>query len=222
MATSSAAAGELVAFDLGPATTTTNGFHESAPEQHALEHSLCLNGGGGGSGDSLNCDNNNNELGTKILGSLDTPEIPKVAKTTAALKDHHNHQLHVSGGDHSIDSGVAGGDSDEADCGVPASADVDVVVPPLVQPISKSVGGASSSSGRSSVVGSGDELSPAEKMLQDQFFMNGGGGRMDGDDDGDNDQDDGSSPHLSLGEFLEDDGASPHGKGFVQDCPICQ
>lgn len=209
---------DVVAFDLMSTTTTaTNGFVDT-PER-------IVNGGDGGGGDSLICDNNNNELSKLVVGcsgmaeSLAGSESFHLNGSTPLL---HSTKEHASG-DQSIDSGVAGGDSDEADCGAVTttpSPPPPAMQPPIKTPPSRPT---SSSSGSSSLLGSGDEfkersplqMSPAEEMLQDQFFMNGIDKAIHDDDDDDDES------NSVLGGSLEGNSLQ-HGNGISQDCKICQ
>lgn len=103
------------AFDLS--TVTSNGFFDSAD----LGDLMAVVGGCGDSNNAaLICDNNNNEL-AKQHSSPDTP-----TSTSSDGPDQGQLLLHLTSvaasvkdraaGDQSVDSGVAGGDSDEADC----------------------------------------------------------------------------------------------------------
>lgn len=190
--------------------------------------------GGDGDASLINCDNNNNEL---LLSKEETNcsscvSIP--VSLSQSLKDH-------ASGDQSIDSGVAGGDSDEADCCPNPSPSV------IVRPTSSSSSSSSSLlSGANGGGGSasGDELlfkernssnnslpmSPAENFEQDQFFMN-GIDRPDEDDDvedqegldgqPENDEQEPRESNSALAGSLETGGQGNKGD-FAQDCKICQ
>lgn len=273
--------GDVVAFDLSTTTATPNGFFDQQPERPVNgEDGAGAEAEAGGGGDSLICDTNNNELSklgcSGILNSLAQDEssslldqqfallnnttISSIASAMQGIKDHH------SSGDKSIDSGVAGGDSDEADCAAvatpspsPPAAEVTVAaIQSVVISRPNSCTGEGSSSNSSLIGSSGDEfkcersplpLSPVENLLQDQFFMNGIERAMTDDDDEEEEEnerqlqqkeeeeeevgnavdDDDISEHdvcgqsnSVLGGSLEEENSLQHGKGFAQDCKICQ
>lgn len=219
-----ASSGDVVAsFDLSSssATGTTNGYFDSVTDG-------MVNGGGGGDGtDSLTCDNNNNEVSKHNGTSSMTPPPQSTSDESleGQLLQHLNTMSSVvskdrASGDQSIDSGVTGGDSDEADCG-PA------MHPP---PRPSSSGGGSSCS----IVeeGSGDDtddlnerhrspLTVAASPLETkdhEFFMNGLVDHKEDDDDQSNHV---AADDHDLGGSLEETSLQ-HGRGFEKDCNICQ
>lgn len=246
--------GDVVAFEL----SSTNGFFDATAEREEAGLEVC--GGGGGDADSLSCDNNNNELdkqelsdgsvemskrleenaeelcnGQRLNGVEPMPRSPGDATTdinNTTTIAAHSFKDHASG-DQSIDSGVAGGDSDEADCGIGAAPSPPAIMQPVgsVAVLRPTSGGGGSSSSSSSLLGCGDEfkersplmLSPAEEMLQDQFFMNGIDKAL-SDDDEDGEQEEVEVAELSsvLGRSLEENSLLQNGKSFAQDCKICQ
>lgn len=228
--------GSVVAFDhlsnTSAAATTTNGYLDSATD------GMVVVNGGGGDGtamDPLTCDNNNNEV-TKHNGTSALSSTPPLSTSDESLEGQLLQHLSTlssvscssviskdrASGDQSIDSGVTGGDSDEADCGP-------TIHPP---PRPSSSGGGSNCS----IVeeGSGDDIddlherhrSPVAtarpfETLDHDFFMNGLVDHEDDDDDQNKHVDAAAADDHDLGGSLEETSLQ-HGKGFEKDCNICQ
>lgn len=172
------ASGDVVAFELTSATViaSENGLSDHHQDVKAGDEDETRDVCGGG--DSvLICDTNNNELiDNKIEEcggmTIATPPSIEEEEKKDVMEDMSSHQL-LTGSmpeqctkDQSIDSGVAGGDSDEADCSPPS----EVIVPETEKPTEVPVlapsrpastnggsGSTSNSSGSCSFIASGED-----------------------------------------------------------------